>query len=180
MKPPLTPEAQLQRVLRIAKTNGMSVVIIAGLGFLISIGDWLGMAVGATVFYGGWTELKGRKQLEAGDAAGVRRLVQAQLIVLGAIEAYCLIKLGFDSNHGVSSELRTAMSDMGIDMTEMEPSLRLAFYGTYSAVALITVVYQGGMARYYSRKASVVKDVFEARLRPPGGAAGAAPEDLVT
>ena len=180
MKPPLTPEAQLQRVLRIARTNGLSIVIIASLGVLLSLGDWLGMAVGALVAYGGWTELAGRKQLLAGDAAGVRRLVRAQWLVLGAIEAYCLIKLGFDRDHGVSQELRSAMIDLGVDMAALEPSLRLAFYGTYGAVALLTVVYQGGMARYYGRHAGTVATALEARSHPAGGAAGAAPEDLVT
>jgi len=180
MKPPLTSEAQLQRLLRMAKTNGLSVVIIAGLGTVLSLGDWLGMAVGAAVFYGGWTELKGRKQVLGGDVAGVRVLVRSQWIVLAAIEAYCLIKLGFDSSHGVSPELRSAMTDLGIDMAEMEPSLRRAFYGTYLAVALLTVVYQGGMARYYGRRAGVVREALEARARPATGGSGGAPEDLVT
>jgi len=115
-----------------------------------------------------------------GDAEGVRVLVRSQWIVLAAIEAYCLIKLGFDSSHGVSPELRSAMTDLGIDMAEMEPSLRRAFYGTYLAVALLTVVYQGGMARYYGRRAGVVREVLEARARPATGGSGGAPEDLVT
>lgn len=181
MKPPLTPEAQLQRLLRTANINGTSVVIIAGLGTLLSIGDWLGMAVGAAVFYGGWTELKGRKQVLAGDAAGVRLLVRSQWIVLAAIEAYCLVKLGFDKSHGVSPELRTAMTDLGIDMAELEPSLRLAFYGTYLAVAALTIVYQGGMVRYYGNRAGLVKEALEARSKPVIViGSGASPEDLVT
>ena len=181
MNPPLTPEAQLKRLLRSANINGTSVVIIAGLGTLLSLGDWLGMAVGAVVFYGGWMELKGRRQVLAGDASGVRLLVRSQWIVLAAIEAYCLIKLGFDKSHGVSPELRTAMTDLGIDMAELEPSLRLAFYGTYIAVAALTLVYQGGMARYYARRAGPVQEALEARSKPKIViGSGASPEDLVT
>jgi len=180
-KPPLTPEEQLQRILRIAKTNGLSVVIIAALGTLISIGDWLGMAVGVAIIVGGRMELAGRKQLMANDAAGVRLLVRSQLVVLAAIELYCLIKLIFDTSHGVSPELRSAMTDLGIDMAALEPSLRLAFYGTYIAVALLTVVYQGGMARYYGRRAGLVQEAIAARLRPAAGTVRAAdPEDWVT
>src|SRR4051794_10202959 len=103
-KPPLTPEEQLLRVLRVARTNGLSVVIIAGLGTLLSIGDWLGMAVGAAVVWGGWMELAGRKQLVRGDASGVRLLVRSQWVVLAAIEVYCVMKLGFDTERGVSQE----------------------------------------------------------------------------
>lgn len=181
MKPPPTPEEQLLRVLRIAKTNGLSVVIIAGLGTLFSIGDWLGMAVGTAVFIGGWMELSGRKRLLRGDVAGVRELVRSQWVVLGAIELYCAIKLGFDRDHGVSQELRSAMTQMGIDMVDLEPSLRRAFYATYGAVALITLVYQGGMARYYGRRAGVVQEAIAARLRPPPAPVRAAdPEDWVT
>ena len=180
-KPPLTPEEQFQRVLRIAKTNGLSVVIIAALGTLISLGDWLGMAVGVALIVGGRMELAGRKRLLANDPAGVRQLVRAQWVVLGAIEIYCLIKLGFDHDHGVSQELRGAMIDLGIDMAALEPALRLAFYGSYGAVALISVVYQGGMARYYGRRAGVVQAVIAARLRPPAVPVRAGdPEDWVT
>lgn len=181
MKTPRTPEDQLLRVLRIARTNGLSIVIIAGLGTLFSIGDWLGMAVGTAIVVGGWMELSGRKQLLRGDAAGVRQLVRSQWVVLGAIEIYCLMKLGFDSDKGVSQELRSLMLEMGVDMVALEPSLRQAFYGTYGAVALLTLVYQGGMARYYSRRAGVVQQAIAARLRPPPAPVRAAdPEDWVT
>jgi len=180
-KPPPTPEEQLLRVLRIARTNGLSIVIIAGLGTLFSLGDWLGMAVGVAVVIGGSMELSGRKQLLRGDAAGMRQLVRSQWVVLGAIELYCGLKLGFDHDHGVSQELRSAMIEMGIDMVALEPSLRLAFYATYGAVALITLVYQGGMARYYNRRAGVVQEAIAARLRPPPTLARAGdPEDWVT
>lgn len=180
-KPSPTPEEQLQRILRIAKVNGLSVVIIAALGTLLSLGDWFGMAVGVAIIVGGRMELAGRKQLLANDATGVRLLVRSQWVVLAAIELYCAFKLGFDSNYGVSQELRSAMIDLGIDVVALEPSLRLAFYGTYGAVALLTVVYQGGMVRYYGRRAGVVQEAIAARLRPPATAVRAGdPEDWVT
>jgi hypothetical protein len=179
-KPPKTPEEQLQRILRIAKTNGLSVVIIAALGTLISLGDWLGMAVGVAIIIGGRMELAGRKQLVGNDATGVRQLVRSQWVVLIAIEAYCVIKILFDHDHGVSQELRSAMIEMGIDMVQLEPSLRLAFYATYIAVALITLVYQGGMARYYGRRAGVVQEAIAARVRPPPVVRAGDPEDEVT
>lgn len=181
MKSPKTPEEQLQRVLRIARTNGLSVVIIAALGTLISLGDWLGMAVGAAIIIGGSMELSGRKQLLRNDAAGIRQLVRSQWVVLAAIELYCLMKLGFDRDHGVSQEMRSALIEMGIDMAQLEPSLRQAFYATYGAVALISLIYQGGMARYYGRRTDVVREAIAARSRPPATPARAAdPEDWVT
>jgi hypothetical protein len=180
-KPPPLPEAQLERILRVARMNGLSVVIIAGLGTILSLGDWLGTGVGAAVVVGGWMELKGRKQLIRGDTGGVRTLVRSQWVVLAAIEVYCVMMLGFSRDHGVSQELRGAMMEMGVDMVALEPSLRLAFYATYAAVALITIIYQGGMARYYGRRAGVVQEAIAARSRPPASPVRAAdPEDWVT
>lgn len=176
-KPPPTPEAQLQRVLRIAKLDGVSVLVIAGLSLLISLGDWFGMAVCVTIVCGGWLELSGRKQLLGGDATGIRRMVKAQLLVLVAIEIYCLVNL----KQGMGPEVREAIA--GLDMPELEPAFRSAFSATYIAVALVTVVFQGGMARYYGKKAGVVRAALEARARPPMPAAGliyTAPEDEVT
>ena len=180
-KPPLTPEEQLQRILRVAKTNGLSVVIIAVIGTLISLGDWLGMAVGVAIIVGGRMELAGRKRLLANDAQGMRLLVRSQWVVLAAIEIYCAMKLGFDSDHGLSQEMRGMLLEAGVDMAALEPSLRLAFYASYGAVALLTLVYQGGMARYYGRRAGVVQEAIAARTRPPPGPVRAAdPEDWVT
>jgi len=175
MKSPKTPEEQLQRILRIARTNGLSIVIIAGLSVLISLGDWFGMAICLAAVCGGWLELSGRKQLLGGDAAGVRRMVKGELLVLAAVEIYCVVKLG----QGMSPELREAIA--GLDMPELEPSFRSAFSATYIAVGLVTIVYQGGMARYYSRHAETVRVALEARARPPTPVrTHAAPEDEVT
>lgn len=176
-KPPPTPEAQLQRILRIAKLDGVSLVVIAGISILFSLGDWFGMAVCVTIVGGGWMELSGRKQLLAGDATGIRRMVKAQLLVLAAIEILCVVNL----KQGMSPEVREAIA--GLDMPELEPAFRSAFTATYIAVALLTVVYQGGMARYYGKKAGVVRTALADRARPPAPAAGwssTAPEDEVT
>ena len=174
-KPPPLPEEQLLRLLRVARFNGLSFVIIGGLSLLISVGDWFGMAVCAAVVGAGWLELSGRTRLLAGDATGVRRMVKAELLVLAAIEIYCLTRL----SQGIGPELREAIA--GLDMPELEPAFRSAFSATYIAVGMVTIVYQGGMARYYGRKAGVVRAALEARARPAIRVAGqGAPEDEVT
>ena len=160
-KPPPTPQQTLQRVLRTAQLDGLTLVIVASLGVVISLGDWFGMAVGAAVIAGGWMELSGRNRLLAGSAAGMRLLVRSQLVVLVAIEIYCAVKLGSNRNYGVSPDLRSSMAELGIDLDELEPTLRRAFNAVYGAVALLTLVYQGGMARYYARRVSVVKQAIE-------------------
>jgi hypothetical protein len=191
MKPPPLPEETLVRVLRISKMNGLSVLIIAGLGALVSLASWdpVGVMVGGLVAYGGWMELSGRKHLLRGEAAeGMRRLVRSQWIVLGVILVYCVTRLAsFDSESALgplTSEMRAQLAEAGVDLASILPMIRLAFYGLYGSVALVTLIYQGGMARYYRRRTDVVKQAVEARLRPPPVVlpvkTGPDPEDLLT
>ncbi len=192
MKPPPLPEETLVRVLRISKLNGLSVLIIAGLGALFSLATWdlVGVVVGGLVAYGGWMELSGRKHLLRGEAVeGMRRLVRSQWIVLGVILVYCVSRLAsFDAESALgplTPEMRTQLVEAGVDLASIMPLIRLAFYyGLYGSVALVTLIYQGGMARYYRRRTDVVKQALETRLRPPPVVrlvkTGPDPEDLLT
>ena len=188
MKPPPSPEDKLRRVLRTAKVNGLSVVIIASLGALGSLlfGDLVGTAVGVVVAYGGWTELTGQKQLLRGEVEGMRQLVRAQWIVLGAIVVYCVTRLAsFDSESvmgNLTPAMRAELTDAGVDMSAILPMVQLLFYVMYFSVALVTVIYQGGMAIYYRRRTAVVGEALAARLRPvsPPPLLESNPEDWVT
>lgn len=188
-KPPPLPEAVLTRVLGLAKFNGRSVVIIASLGALLSVafGDWIGTAVGLVVAYGGGVELAGRRRLLRSDPAGVSQLVRAQWIVLGAILVYCARQVAsFDLETAMGSvtpALRSQLAEAGFDLAPIMPLVRLAFYATYVTIAIVTLVYQGGMARYYGRRAPAIGQAISDRMKPPPprpSAAGPEPEDLLT
>jgi hypothetical protein len=189
MKPPPLPEETLRRVLRISRINGWSVVIIAGFGALVSLmfGDLSGAFVGLIVAYGGWTEVLGQKQMQRGDADGVRRLVRAQWIVLGAILVYCVTRMAsFDADTALSAltpGVRSELASAGIDVESLMPMVRLVFYVSYTAVAVVTLFYQGGLARFYHRRESIVRQALIDRLSPKPATisrSGPAPEDLVT
>jgi hypothetical protein len=191
MKPPPLPEVTLQRVLRVAKLNAWSVVIVAGICLPLSavLGDWSGTAACALVVFGGWTELAGRRQVAAGDAAGVNQLIRAQWIVLGTILVYCVARLAsFDADTALGNltpSMRSELASSGIDVEAILPLVRMVFYMTYTVVIVVTAVYQGGLARYYSRRRTIVGQALADRLRPAGKPAsservGPAPEDLVT
>lgn len=189
MKPSALPEETLRRVLRISRLSGLSVLIIAGLGALLSLalGDLVGVGVGLVVAFGGWTELAGRKQLLRGEAEGIDRLVRSQWIVLGAILVYCVSRLAsFDPDTALgplTSDMRTQLAEAGVDLASVLPLVRLMFYLLYGSVALITLIYQGLMARYYRRRAEPVRLALEARLHPvvpPVVKTGPDPEDLLT
>jgi len=188
MKPPRTPEEQLRRVLRTAKLNGLGVAIVAGVGALgsLAFGDLMGAAVGAVVAVGGGMELSGRKQLLRGNADGMRRLVGSQLLVLGVIVVYAISRLAsFDADSAMGNltpEMRSELAQAGVDLAALVPLVRLMFHALYGSLAVVTLIYQGGLALYYRRHTETVKQALAARLRPtvPRAMPGPAPEDLLT
>ena len=188
MKPPRVPEEQLRRVLSMAKLNGLGVTIVAGVCALgsLAFGDLMGAAVGALVTAGGAMELSGRKQVERGDAGGMRRLVRSQLLVLGVIVVYAISRFAsFDAESAMGNltpEMRSEMTQAGVDLAAILPMVRLMFYALYGSLAVVTLIYQGGLALYYRRRTEVVKQALAARLRPavPRAMPGPAPEDLLT
>lgn len=189
-KPPLTPEERLVRVLRISKLNGLSIAVVAGVCALGSLlfGDWMGAAVGAIVTVGGLMELSGRRQLLHGDADGMLRLVRSQMLVLGVIVVYAVSRLAsFDLDSALGNltpDMRNDLTQSGVDLAAITPMVRLMFYAMYGSVAVVTLIYQGGMALYYRRRTDVVKQALAARLRPvvppPKLARAGDPEDWVT
>lgn len=157
--PPLLPEEVLARVLRLARFDGLSVVVFAGsLALLAAVmGDRVGAVVGLLVAGAGAIELHGASLLSHGDKRGVDWLVRSQLLLLTAILAYCVLRL----THPDLSPLHRAVTD---DMKEqldligwsVDEFLRLVYKLTYGCVAFVTVLYQGGMALYYwNRRAAV-------------------------
>ncbi|MES1168881.1 MAG: hypothetical protein ABUL61_06890, partial [Oleiharenicola lentus] len=63
---PTPQEKTLKRVLAISRFNGWSVIIIAGLGILLTLvlGDLLGTIIGALAVLSGWMEVRGHKLLK--------------------------------------------------------------------------------------------------------------------
>lgn len=175
-------------MLRTAKLNGLSIVIIAGICALgsLAFGDWVGAGYGVLVVAGGWLELSGRKQLLRGNADGMRRLVRSQMVVLSVILIYAVSRIGsFDLDTalgGMTAEMRTELTQSGVDLNSLQPMVRLMFYALYIGVIVGSVIYQGGMALYYQRRTEAVKRALAARLRPaiPSPVLKADPEDWVT
>ena len=165
--PPLLPEETLRRVLRVARLDGMSVLVIAGLFALISAlaGDGLGAVVGLLVAGAGAVELHGAKYLEHGAARGMNWLVTSQLLLLATIIGYCGLRL----LHPAVEPLRAAVTD---DMkTQLEAAgwtqdafIRFIYNTTYVAVAIVTFFYQGGMALYYLRRREPVAQALGPEL----------------
>jgi len=165
------PEKALKRVLTISKLNGWSVIAVAALGILLALvlGDWSSVVIGLLVVGSGVMEIRGHNKLKRRDAGGgMRLLVRSQMFLLAVILVYCASRLGsYDSDSmlgNVTPEMKTMLKDSGIEMADLIPLVRLAFYLLYGVLALTCLIYQGGLALFYRGKTALVT---QALATPP-------------
>ncbi len=159
---PTAEEKTYRRVLLVSRLDGLSIVIVAAVGGLLALllGDLVGVLVALFVIGAGAMELRGHRLLKKRDAGGMRWLVRSQLLLLAVILSYCTSRLGSFDRESVMGNLTPDMAGMlqesGIDQAEIGPLVQQMFYVLYGSVALVTLIYQGGMAAYYrSRSARV-------------------------
>lgn len=162
------PAATLKRVLAISRFNGWSVIIIAGLGILLTLvlGDLLGTIIGLLAVVSGWMEVRGGRKLRQRDPEGMKWLVRSQMLLLAVILAYCASRLGsFDADTAMGNltpDMAASLKEVGLERGDILSMVRTTFYTTYITVALVTLLYQGGMALYYRRKTQLVTEALAA------------------
>lgn len=169
-----SPGKTLRRILLISALDGWSVTLFAGLCAVISLllGEWIGVVVGILVTAGGVFELRGRSALVRGEADGIACLVRAQLLILATIWVYSLANIvTYDEAKIMAAftpELRDALTQAGLSIDELQRLIKPAFFGFYAIVMGVTLLFQGGLARYYhSRRAAVAGELADASATPP-------------
>jgi hypothetical protein len=166
---PPSPEKTLARVLKLAKFEGITVLVIGSGGALLSalMGDWLGAVVGVLVAGAGAVECHGGNLLRDGQARGLNWLVRSQLLLLNIILLYIAIRLLtliFGGVNAVTSEgFRSLMASF--DRWELSDQKQFVqqFKLFYALIAALTLVYQGGMALYYHRRRSIIREALVAK-----------------
>ena len=164
--PPILPEETLRRVLRLARFDGMSVLIIAGaFGLLSAVAkDHPGAIVGMLVAGAGAVELHGVALLRAARAEGMNWLVGSQLFLMAAMLGYCAFRLTHvvippipPNPSGLLKMLDTIveMDAQQLGITK-EECLRFVYRLSFQLIAAVTVVYQGSMSFYYLRRRAAV------------------------
>ena len=166
---PSPEEKVYRRVLFIAAFDGWSVVGVAGAGTLLALllGDLSGMLVGLLAVAAGVLELRSRRRLVRRDASGMRGLVRAQMFLLAVILVYCVSRLGsFDAETAMGNltpDMEAVLSESGLSKADLLPLVQATFFATYTVVAVVSLIFQGGLTLYYrSRTARVT-----AFLAPP-------------
>jgi phosphatidylserine synthase len=169
MKPPLLPSETLTRVLRIARFDGMGVLVVAGGVALLSAAyrDVTGALVGLFVAAAGAIELHGVALLRAHRVAGIRWLVSSQVYLLTIILLYVAFRMArpditwvlqFIAASPVADIYEQVAAEKGVTLKQY---LLTSFYQFYICVAVLTVFYQGGMMLYYLRRRNAVEAALQ-------------------
>lgn len=180
---PNPAEQCLARVLTLARWNGGSIVVIAGLGSLLSLlfGDLVGAVVGALAAVAGAMEWHGYRRLRRRDLAGLDWLIRAETCLLAVISLYAISRLGsFDPETvraNLSPEMETALNEAGLATSEVVPLVRWMFLLLYGTVLGVTCIYQGGLVFYYRSRRARLQTAFAppAAARSPSTPAPPAP-----
>lgn len=157
--PPLLPDETLHRVLRLARVDGLSVLVIAGFLALASAarGDYVGAIIGLLVAGAGAIELHGEGLLRRKHPRGMNWLVGSQLYLMAVIVGYGVVRLAQPVVAPIPEAL-LPMIEMSARQWQMttEDYLRMIYRLTFRLLALLTFFYQGGMALYYFRRREAV------------------------
>ncbi|MSU69269.1 MAG: hypothetical protein EXS39_00530 [Opitutaceae bacterium] len=173
----MLPVETLRRVLRVAKFDGISVLALAGLFALGSaaLGDYKGALVGIVIAGAGAFELHGASLLTNGQPQGVSWLVNSQLYLLTAVLAYVGWRLlSYDPEQVRrliepmmhAPEMQAQLDATGATEEDLRNMLRLIYQVSYGMVGGVTLLYQGGLARYYHRRRAAITAALAERPEP--------------
>jgi hypothetical protein len=165
MQPPKLVSEILRSVLRVARFDGVSVLVLAGFFALVSAasGDVSGAAFGLLIAAAGAIELHGMALLRAIDRRGMTWLVGSQLYLMTVVLGYVAYRMANSDTDPLVKMVKSAVATDGVELQQagLDPAKVMAdFPGQlrllYLAVAALTIIYQGGMAIYYLRRRAAV------------------------
>ncbi|MDD1749397.1 MAG: hypothetical protein LUO89_05915 [Methanothrix sp.] len=139
----------------------MGYAVFGGLSLAFALPDWdmIGLVLGAVLLGVGLYERAQSKRLLQADTAAPLRLARGELVLLGAIALYCVLGLTVlpAASDVLKQQLRGA-EGLGLDVQKLANSISTIWYTTAIAISLL---YQGGMARYFLRRRSDVTRYLE-------------------
>ena len=144
--------------LRISFFNGWSITLFSGCIAVVSLLMLSpgGIVMGLVITAAGFMEVKGHGLMKGGKPASIRWLCGSQIFLFSVLILYCLINLFmFHPESALESLPPDALSmvlALGFDESSLRVLIAQAFYLTYIAVIIVTVVYQGGLCLYYLSK----------------------------
>ena len=164
MQPPLLPEETLLRVLRLARGDGLAVLMLATFFALTAaaVGDITGAVAWLLLAGAGAGALHGVVLLRGEEARGLNWLVGSQLLFLLVVFAYCALRL----THYDPAPLRAALTnEMKATLSQanynQEDFLLTVYRTTYGLMAGATLCYKGGLMLFFQRRRAAVTAAVE-------------------
>jgi hypothetical protein len=159
MQPPLLPEEALARVLRLARWDGLGVLMLATFLALneASVGDVTGAGAWLVIAGSGAMALHGVMLLREMRPRGLGWIVASQYLFLLAAICLCALRLAhFDLTElraALTDEMKTKLAEANYDQ---EDFLRMVYATTYYVLGGIALIYKGGLAVYFQRRSAAV------------------------
>jgi hypothetical protein len=164
--PPLLPDAALARVLRLARFDGMSVLVLGGIFALAAAaGRHVPFAaIGLLAAGAGAVELHGANLLRQGVVRGMRWVIASQPLLLAVILTYCVLRLWIVGPSDVPEAMRglfaASAAQWNLSLEDYVVTLNRL---TALAVGTVAVGFQGAMTIYYWRRRRDVARALEAQ-----------------
>ena len=151
----------IARAASLGRRNGLSLLIFGVLSVLLSLPtlDPVGVAIGAILTTTGLVELRTSRRLARADPSAPKILARNELVLMAGILVFCALKLTV--LRGSGEKLVARLSDtiaLGTDVAALTNSLNTLIYATFIAV---TLLYQGGMARYFLRRRAMIDSYLQ-------------------
>jgi hypothetical protein len=165
-QPPLLPEEILARVLRLARFDGLSVLVLAALfACVMAVLREVPFAiVGLLAAGAGAVELHGVALLRRGEIRGLRWLVASQPFLLAVILGYCALRFFFFTIPPLPAGWKELMEPGARDSgMSFEQLFRLVNRVLVIVLAVVALCYQGGLAIYYWRRRKPIAEALAGR-----------------
>ncbi|MEO6876510.1 MAG: hypothetical protein ABI222_16975 [Opitutaceae bacterium] len=159
MQPPLLPQETLYRVLRLARMDGLGVLMFATFFALTSaaMGDKTGVILWLLLGSAGAVELHGAMLLREFEKRGLNWIVASQFLLLAVVLGQCLLRLThYDPTlmrEALTDEMKTTLAQSNYDQEEF---LHTVYLTTYSGIAAVFLLYKLGLALYFQRRRAAV------------------------
>ncbi len=158
-QPPLLPSEALARVIRLAKFDGYSVLVLGGLFALSSaaVRHFPLTTIGLLAAGAGAVELHGVALLRRGAPRGMAWLIASQPLLIVVLLAYAALRLWWLEIGPLPDAVRV-MFVVHAERLQVSTEDFVAGINRVMAVAvaLIALIFQGGMLIYYLRRRKAV------------------------
>ena len=167
MSLPPSPFLVLARVVRISSFNGRFLLVIGAAFALLSALAHVafGAIIGCLVAGAGAMEMHGSSLLRQGESRGLGWLIRAELGLLGLVLCYASLNLiAFDPalvERSLTPDMLKTLDQAKVTKEQFLEYARIFNIVFFSGVCVASLLYQGGLAFFYSRKRAAVVEAID-------------------